>query len=152
MKKNTKGFTLIELLVVIAIIGLLATLSVVALNTARAKARDARRQADIKQIQTGLELYFTDKNDYPAGTSTAINAANYSLSLTNGIGTTSSGTVYMSNVPSAPLPADGNCTTTGNTYTYSYVAASGTNPPSYTLSYCLGSIGTVYTASPVGVR
>jgi len=56
MKKiNQKGFTLIELLVVIAIIGLLSTLAVVSLNNARTKSRDARRVADIEQIQTALE-------------------------------------------------------------------------------------------------
>ncbi|MEY4744976.1 MAG: hypothetical protein RL272_921, partial [Candidatus Parcubacteria bacterium] len=50
-KSNNKGFTLIELLVVIAIIGLLSTLAVVALNSARQKSRDSKRVADIKQIQ-----------------------------------------------------------------------------------------------------
>lgn len=64
MKQN-KGFTLIELLVVIAIIGLLSTLAVVALSSARTKARDAKRLSDIKQVQTALELYYTDNNRYP---------------------------------------------------------------------------------------
>ena len=54
--KNKKGFTLIELLVVIAIIGLLSTLAVVSLNGARAKARDAKRVSDIKQISTLIEM------------------------------------------------------------------------------------------------
>ena len=63
MKK--KGFTLIELLVVIAIIGLLSTLAVVALNSARAKARDAKRVGDVKQMQTALELYYNDNQSYP---------------------------------------------------------------------------------------
>ena len=58
MKK--KGFTLIELLVVIAIIGLLATLSVVALNSARMKARDVRRKADLKQIYNALQMYYDE--------------------------------------------------------------------------------------------
>lgn len=63
--RKQKGFTLIELLVVIAIIGLLSTLAVVALNSARLKSRDAKRVADIKQIQTALELHFNDEQDYP---------------------------------------------------------------------------------------
>ena len=65
MIKNKKGFTLIELLVVIAIIGLLSTLAVVALNNARQKSRDAKRVADVKQIQTALELFYNDCGGYP---------------------------------------------------------------------------------------
>jgi type II secretion system protein G len=65
IKINKKGFTLIELLVVIAIIGLLSTLAVVSLNNARAKSRDAKRVADIKQVQTALELYYTENSNYP---------------------------------------------------------------------------------------
>jgi prepilin-type N-terminal cleavage/methylation domain-containing protein len=67
LKRNNKfnGFTLVELLVVIAIIGLLATLSIVALRGALIKARDVKRVADIKQIHTALEMYFNSNNSYP---------------------------------------------------------------------------------------
>lgn len=59
------GFTLIELLIVVAIIGLLATLAIVALTSAQQRARDTKRVADLKEIQTALELYWNDNNEYP---------------------------------------------------------------------------------------
>ena len=55
MKKFTKGFTLIELLVVIAIIGILASIVLVSLNSARNKGKDARIISDVQQIRTALE-------------------------------------------------------------------------------------------------
>jgi len=63
---NTKkGFTLIELLVVIAIIGILSSVVLASLNTAREKARDAKRISDIKNTQLALELYFDTNKEYP---------------------------------------------------------------------------------------
>ena len=63
------GFTLIELLVVIAIIGLLASIVLASLNSARRKSRDARRITDIKQLQLAMELYFdgVGAGSYPVG-------------------------------------------------------------------------------------
>lgn len=64
-KKRDSGFTLIELLVVIAIIGLLSTLAIVALDSARQKSRDVKRVSEVRQLQTALELYFNDQESYP---------------------------------------------------------------------------------------
>lgn len=66
--KNNQGFTLIELLVVIAIIGLLASVVLVALNSARSKARDAKRLADMSQLTKALELYYNQYGQYPGYT------------------------------------------------------------------------------------
>ncbi len=65
--ETNRGFTLIELLVVIAIIGMLSSVVLASLNSAREKSRDARRIADLKQVQTALELYFDDQSnpEYP---------------------------------------------------------------------------------------
>lgn len=63
--KSSRGFTLIELLVVIAIIGILSSVVLASLNTARQKSRDARRIADLKQIQLALQLYYDATSEYP---------------------------------------------------------------------------------------
>ncbi len=104
MFKSKKGFTLIELLVVIAIIGILASVVLASLNSARKKSRDARRVADIKQIQLALELYFDANRSYPTGL--------YGTGATDGL--TAGG--YMPTVSYDPL---------GTTIQYSY-AYSGT--------------------------
>jgi len=85
-----KAFTLVELLVVIAIIGLLSTLSVVALNSARAKARDARRLSDIKQLRTALDMYYDSAGTYPN-------------SLTPGSPLSYGSMTFLTKVPGDPL-------------------------------------------------
>ncbi|HEY0979850.1 MAG TPA: type II secretion system protein [Candidatus Paceibacterota bacterium] len=53
---KNRGFTLIELLVVIAVIGILASVVMASLNSARVKARNARRSSDIKQLYNAFQL------------------------------------------------------------------------------------------------
>jgi len=65
---KNKGFTLIELLVVIAVIGLLASIVLVSLGPARGKARDAQRIQNLNQLSKALQLYYADKEVYPAMT------------------------------------------------------------------------------------
>jgi len=118
--QRKKAFTLVELLVVIAIIGLLATISVIALSQAREKSRDAKRVADIKQIQTALELFFNDMGRYPSASEWSSGSL---YSTTTGVTTT-----YMASIPEAPI--SGNC---NNTYTY----APNSTGDNYTINFCL---------------
>ena len=157
-KNNQKGFTLIELLVVIAIIGLLSTLAVVSLNNARTKSRDARRIADVKQIQTALELYFTDNAGYPAAPAAAVCTDAQGVAgilgeiegcSLSGAGVTApsatTGTTYMGIIPTNPLPngtsyiltQDG----TGDSYSLVY------NLEQITAGVALGG----HTATPSGI-
>lgn len=162
MNRKNRGFTLIELLVVIAIIGILAAVVLVSLNSARSKSRDARRVADVRQIMTGLELYYNSCNAYPTlGTQATIEGLGLGTGAVGGCAATPpawlaspAADILIQKVPSAPLPADGGCTAAVNSNTYSYQSTSGTT---YALTFCLGAAtggyGTgLHTASPSGIN
>jgi prepilin-type N-terminal cleavage/methylation domain-containing protein len=70
---NKRGFTLIELLVVIAIIGILASIVLVSLNSARAKGRDAKRVAELQQATRVIALVGTDNSTAFSGCTVAGN-------------------------------------------------------------------------------
>ncbi len=146
--KKRKGFTLIELLVVLAIIGLLSTLAVVSLNNARQKSRDAKRVSDIKQTQTALELYFSDKGSYPKGTTAVVlgGTGAKTLSSDNAWSDSSGGTEYMGKVPANPTPG-------GADYSYTSDANGSTYALTFTLEGATGGLtGTSHTASPSGIQ
>ena len=67
MKNTKKGFTLIELLVVIAIIGILASVVLASLNTARTKGKDASAIASVSQARAGAELAYDNLSGTYAG-------------------------------------------------------------------------------------
>ncbi|MGB2580761.1 MAG: type II secretion system protein [Minisyncoccia bacterium] len=63
---KSKGFTLIELLVVIAIIGILASVVLASLNTARSKGADSAIKANLTNIRVQAQSYYDDNADYGA--------------------------------------------------------------------------------------
>lgn len=128
-KKNLNlGFTLIELLVVVSIIGILATLVVANLNSARGRARDAARKSDLKNISTSLRLYFNDRAVYPANNSSGeiLGCGSAGTSLCDwGSPWTAGTTTYMQKLPKDPL--------SDQSYKYERGAAQDT----FTISACL---------------
>lgn len=136
------GFTLIELLVVIAIVSIIAVLGMISLSNARMKSRDAKRVADIKQVQVALEMFYDTNSRYPTEDEWATN----SLYSTSSIGTTT----YIVEIPVAPNNADGSfCDNNNSSYYYS------SNGEDYNIRACLGAnIGTLQSgiiiASPDG--
>lgn len=117
-----KAFTLIELLVVISIISLLASVVLASLDTARSKARDARRLMDMRTVATAINAYFNDNGSYPNTGSMSnvyVDPGCSQTSLSGGDQKTANwvpGLVptYISALPMDPKPVDG-----GGCYMYS---------------------------------
>lgn len=104
-----RGFTLIEVLVVVAIIGILSSIVLASMSGARSKGRDAKRIADVKQMQLALQLYYDGYGYYP----TAIGA----LTTDN----------YISSIPADP--------TSGWSYVYTRLPANCNNTSSICVDY-----------------
>jgi prepilin-type N-terminal cleavage/methylation domain-containing protein len=135
---NKKGFTLIELLVVIAIIGMLAGIVLVSMGTARMKARDARRQSDIRQIGLAMEMCYDDPNCGARDQYCQANAAN----IPNRIGgpgfcSSAGGTDYLNPIPTDPT----------NTGTHVYTWSDNTGAPNMFCVYTQSEATTNYYAA-----
>lgn len=120
ISKDNKGFTLIELLVVIAIIGILASVVLVSLNTARQKARDSRRIADMRTVQLALTLYYDAHNAYPLLAAPAALSTLIAADMTE-----MKGYVQGGKLPCDPSLATASCVTGGEGYVYFSASASG---------------------------
>ncbi len=149
--RNSKGFTLIELLVVIAIIGLLSSIVLVSMGGARKKARDAKRESDIRQISTAMEMCLDDTSCGTTGGYVAI--AGGTSPTPARITTTLIGT-YLNPLPQDPGGGSGTpCTSTSTEPAVGaycgFTSAAGAS------DYCIFatlSTGQVIAASEKGVQ
>lgn len=140
---SQKGFTLVELLVVLALIGILSTLTVLALMNARQKTRDAERVSATSQIRAGLELGFAQLASYPkqsGGDLVLGGQGTHVLCEVSGLPkfvdsqSECSGTVFLPSVSVTPTPDDGKCSATQNAYRYK----AGSGDTSFQFEFCLG--------------
>ena len=126
---SSEGFTLIELLIVITIIAILSMIGLIAYGTFLKNSRDAKRQSDLKFIQSALEEYRADQIYYPSG------SLPFGSSLTNctGVYPTCSGSAtrtYLNIIPSDPKVSP--------QYSYTAISPSGCdNNSNKCTSYCL---------------
>lgn len=143
MTSKRQGFTLIELLVVIAIIGILSSVVLASLNSAREKARDTERLSDLRQLQVALEAYALDNGgNYPSTGSlhNAYTEPACSSTLTSPDSKTSNWIPGLAPTYIASLPGDPKPVTGGGCYWYS----------SDGVKYLLTAYGTVEASSNGG--
>ena len=142
MKKNSsRGFTLIELLVVIAIIGILASVVLASLNSARAKGADAAIKANLANARAQAELFY-DSNTVAPNTYTSV-CTNGAVGGANGIGANvqsastaaGTGTIVINGATQTALTANCNASATA------WAASVKLKAPATTTYSCVDSTG-----------
>lgn len=102
---KARGFTLLELIIITAIIVLLSLVAIVTLASSQRKSRDAKRLADLKELQQAVQYYHSEYTTFPITTNT-----------TNETWAALGGSIqnYITNLPIDPKNDD------GRGYVYSY--------------------------------
>lgn len=120
---KNRGFTLIELLVVIAVIGILASVVMASLNSARVKARNARRNSDIKQLISAFNLGIDGSGNLPdqGGSSWACVSSVCTPGWGSNINNSTVNTYLTPYLPTKPSdPVGGSRSAVGYLYYYNY--------------------------------
>lgn len=128
LTKRKMGFTLIELLVVTSLIIVITSIAFINFRATSQRSRNSKRQADISQVRSALELYRATNLSYPI-----YSTANTATNFTN----------LMANATFRTFLATPNLTDPTNTIPYVYRYQSSAN--GFTYSIC-------YTSEPSGTQ
>lgn len=105
-----RGFTVLELLIVIAVFGLLATLAVLSLNSARASLRDAQRLSDISVLRAAFSQYYLEKATYPLSGGVDLGKPGTNTEVFTSLGFASApeaeSATYLERVPTGPKASE----------------------------------------------